>query len=290
MLIGKSIFHVNQNEGVNYSFHSILGYYNDLSEKVTKDKEHYNITEPFLLDGQTVLFPISIFQYGLGAYDLYLSSNNNLMYEKFISHANWALINQNDEGGWSSFHFKSEKHSYSAMAQGEGISLLLRAYTETKNQRFLDGAKNALNFMLKDISNGGTAYENDSELVLLEFTDLPVVYNGWMFAIFGLIDYLILVQDPVIEQKLQKTINTLRNYLSYMDNGYWSMYRKDKTIASRFYHKLHIAQLSVLYKYTKDESFNIYALKFKRYDSIMLFRLKAFVVKVIQKIKRKDNE
>ena len=76
MIKGNSILHVNQGIGKYYERKNIKGYYNDLTEKITKD----NLTREGELpkypgeDGVNKIFPIGVFQYGLGAYDLYLAT------------------------------------------------------------------------------------------------------------------------------------------------------------------------------------------------------------------------
>lgn len=42
MLVGRSVEHVNQSIGKVYSKNEIRGYYNDLTEKVTIDKNFLN--------------------------------------------------------------------------------------------------------------------------------------------------------------------------------------------------------------------------------------------------------
>lgn len=89
MLRGKSILHVNQGLGRCFSTTDICGYYNDLTEKVTKMPELLNCDElPHVEDerGEQILFPVAVFQYGLGAYDLYLLKHDERYLKKnFIS-------------------------------------------------------------------------------------------------------------------------------------------------------------------------------------------------------------
>lgn len=47
MCLGKSILHVDQGEGKIYSIEEIKGYYNDLTEKVTKLQEIGKNNLPF---------------------------------------------------------------------------------------------------------------------------------------------------------------------------------------------------------------------------------------------------
>ena len=50
------------------------------------------------------------------------------------------------------------------MSQGEGASLLLRAYAETKDIRYFNAAKKAIDFMLIDVSCGGVSERRENEL------------------------------------------------------------------------------------------------------------------------------
>lgn len=292
MIFGKSLSHVHQGPGREYSLTNLRGYYNDLTEKVTKDHAHYNMTEVFPYHdakGNECDAPIEFFQYGLGAYDLYLAGiDKELMLKKFKAHVQWAMDHQQDDGSWDAFAFNHPDCPKSAMAQGEGASLLLRAYVRFQNKAYLQAAKKALDFMLLPLEEGGTARSDGKDLVLYEFTCFPCVYNGWIFAIFGLMDYVIVTDDAFYKEALVKTINTLQRHLPNMDNGFWSMYREDKTIASPFYHRLHIAQLKILAEYTNDPLFAEYEQRFARYGRNPFYRCRAFLRKARQKIVEKD--
>ena len=69
MLTGKSVWHVNQDMGKCFEKDEILGYYNNMVEKVTKMPELLDSTELPKLNlenGKFTYFPVAIFQYGLG--------------------------------------------------------------------------------------------------------------------------------------------------------------------------------------------------------------------------------
>lgn len=286
MLSGNSIYHVNQCEGRAFSADTVRGYYNDLTEKVTLGNLAENELPVTTLDsGKTVLFPIAIFQYGLGAYDLNLLGNDETMLKRVYLCADWAVDNQQPDGGWATFTDEKPEHPYSAMAQGEGTSLLIRAYLVSKNEKYLRSAEKAIDFMLKPIGEGGTAEYSSYGLKLYEFTDEPTVLNGWIFAAWGLWDYCKLFSDNIdCREKLRSTLKTLSDSLESFDNGYWSMYQPKIRITSPFYHRLHIAQLNVLYELTGDISFRKYADIWKKYNKNPINRARAFIKKSVQKI------
>ena len=288
MLTGRSLMHVRQNIGNYFSSTEIKGYYNDLTLKVTQDipllnklELPVNITE----DGNKVYFPVQIFQYGLGAYDLYLETKEQRFLDRFNLCATWAIKQQLNNGAWDNFSFVYPNAPYGAMCQGEGASLLLRAYMLTKNEEYLKAAKKAIDFMLLPVEKGGTTLYQNEDIILLEYTHLPMVLNGFIFAWFGLAD-ICLAESQYADVK-GKTLNTLEKLLPHFDNGYWSLYSLDKKIASPFYHNLHLAQLQALYQLTGKEIFNIYANKWAAYQENIFYKGRAFVQKAWQKIKEK---
>ena len=289
MVTGKSIYHVNQGEGKLFSKEEIKGYYNDLTEKVLKSTVDINeIPRMKIESGEIIEFSIGIFQYGLGAYDLYLLNHEKEMLQRFKMAAEWAISHQENNGGWVTFNEQSNTNPYSSMAQGEGISLLLRAFVEFKDIRFKEAAKKAMDFMQISIEKNGTTKYYESDIYLQEFPNKPTVLNGWIFSIFGIMDYMKIYKDDLkVREFYEKSLKTLIKVLPEYDINYWSKYDIKSKIASPFYHKLHINLLKVMYKLTGHEIFQDYANKFEEYSKKRLNRIKAFVIKAYQKIKEK---
>lgn len=287
MILGKSILHIKQDVGKNYSISKVSGYYNDLTGKVLHDKffDKFEIPKLEIENNRSVYFPISIFQYGLGAYDLYLISNKSAYWSKFMQMCDWALENQNENGSWNNFDFVYPTNPFSAMAQGEGASLLIRGYIETKETKFLHAAQKAIDFMIIPIEKGGTSYYVDDQIFFMEYTNKPVVLNGWIFAIFGLYDFTKVNRCPKYNEILQKSLLTLEKNLNKFDLHYWSSYNLDNSIiTSKFYHDLHIAQLFALYNIFKYNEFQIYMIKWTVYSKKLINRSRAFIIKVFQKL------
>lgn len=291
MILGKSILHVNQDLGKCFSVTEIKGYYNNLTEKVTLDKEHYCTVNVFPHKSETkydgvrdVFFPISIFQYGLASYDLFLMNKDQYMLSKFSTHVQWAYEHQNIDGSWDNFGFIYPDAKYSAMAQGEGASLLLRGFIQLGEKKYFEAAKKAIDYMITDVNEGGTTSYNGKEVIMLEYTHLPAVMNGWIFAIFGLYDLTLVCDDKIYKETLEKTLDTLKEKLKEFNCGYWSLYDLEGKIASPFYHNLHIAQMEALYLITGDIIFDEYACKWRKQQKNIFKRNYAFLKKVIQKI------
>lgn len=285
MLSGNSSLHVNQGEGKVYSINEVAGYYNDLTEKITRfGLQDDSVPKSAINTGEEIYFSIAIFQYGLAAYDLYLLNNDSAMLNKVRSCADWAVANQEDNGGWKTFFYQDSIHPYSSMAQGEALSLLIRTYLIFKDPIYKSAADKALNFMLESIENGGTTVYRDEGIYLHECTHKPCVLNGWIFSAWGLFDYAKAFDNEQIRKVWDNTVNTMVISLRDFDNGYWSKYNQSTMIASPFYHKLHIAQLNVMFKITNNAIFKEYANKFTTYQNSWFCRQLAFLCKVWQKI------
>ena len=289
MLLGKSLFHVNQDLGKNFSATEIKGYYNNLTEKVTRQPELLNTEKmPMVLEdsGEYILFPVAVFQYGLGAYDLYLETKDSVYFEKFRQCCNWALNNQLENGAWDNFSSFFPDYPYGAMCQGEGASLLIRGYKELQEECYKTAAQKAIDFMLLPLDKNGTTKYIDDDVILMEFVQTPAVLNGWIFAWWGLYDLVLLMDDKGEYRKIMdKSCNSILNYLPRFSNGYWSIYDLNGNITSPFYHRLHIAQMEAMFILTKNVVFKQYADRWRKQLKNPINKGVAFTVKAIQKIK-----
>lgn len=192
MLSGRSIYHVDQSIGKLFKENELYGYFNDLTNKVILGNKNLdNNGIPFLehSDGSKIQMPTMILQYGLGAYDLWLLEKKKIFLDKALNCAEWAIKNQEINGAWNTFFYIYPNAPYSAMPQGEGVSLMARLYKETNDEKYLLCAKKAIEFMLTDVKNGGVCNYSNGELQLMEYTHLPIVMNGWIFALFGIYDF-----------------------------------------------------------------------------------------------------
>ena len=285
MLTGNSISHVNQGVGKIYSIDKVEGYYNDLTEKVLKRDDLGDQVPVSSVDtGEKLYFSIEIFQYGLGAYDLYLISKDKEYLKKVKVAAEWALDNQQEDGSWVTFSYENPDHPYSSMAQGEGISLLIRSYLAFEDAKFIRSATKAINFMLKPLDEGGTTKYDGEDVYFYECTEDPLILNGWIFSLWGVMDYCKVTHDEEVEDILIRTLKTLEKRIPDFDISYWSMYEDGNRICSPFYHKLHIAQLNALYDLTKNIIYREYSERWAGYQTKRINRLRAFIVKAKQKI------
>jgi heparosan-N-sulfate-glucuronate 5-epimerase len=225
--------------------------------------------------------PIAIAQYGLGNYNLYKRTKDNIYNEKFIRAADWLLNNieknKHDVCVWNHKfeweYFKTLKAPwYSALAQGQGISLLIRAFIETKKEKYLLIANEAFESLIKEIKDGGVLYiDKNGNWWLEEYLVEPPshVLNGFIWSLWGVYDYFLVTKEKKASDLYENCLNTLNENLYRYDIGYWSLYdlsmNRLKTIASNFYHNLHIVQLNILHKLTGNKIFLEYSNKWDSY-------------------------
>lgn len=280
---------LQQGVGQVYSVHDIKGYYNDLTEKVTKGETLAKEELPtyYMDSGEKFLFSIGVMQYGLACYDMFLLHGDEQYKDKMFVCADWAVESQEEHGGWPTFAHLYADRPYSAMAQGEGVSLLVRAYCESKDKKYLVSAKKALDFLLLPLEAGGVAIQTEDELIFKEYTERPIVMNGWIFALWGVLDYVKLTDDAFYKAQYEKSLATLEAYIPHYDTGYWTRYDYSLRIASPFYHKLHMDQFAVMYDITGHEIFKEYKSKFEKYQNSFWSRNKALVIKAVQKFRGK---
>ncbi len=244
--------------------------------------------------------PIAIAQYGLGNYNLYKRTQNDIYYQRFQRTANWLVENieknkfgiyvWNHKFDWE-YYYRLKSPWYSALAQGQGISLLIRAYTETNRTEYIEVASNAFRCLLTEVDKGGVLFVDDnSDQWLEEYVVIPPTHilNGFIWALWGVYDYFLLTKEKNARELWEGCLRTLQKNLDDFDIGYWSLYdlsrAKMKNLASPFYHKLHIVQLEVLYKLSKVEIFKKYSNRWKEYLGGKFNRTRAYFNKVLFKL------
>lgn len=294
ILFGKTEVAVRQGVGCAYQVGKIAGYYNDLTGKVSSNTllDSDGIPVSVIAGGEKRHFPIAIFQYALGCYDLSLidPDDSKRTLESLRVCSDWALSAQREDGSWDAFGpIGSEKYSVSSMAQGEGCSMLLRAWLAFGDERYREAALKAAEFMLVDMAQGGVCSYESNELFLEEYPQHPrrSVMNGWIFSLFGLYDASLV--DERFSEPFKRSAATLAQHLLDYDAGFWTYYDLEHRIASPAYHSLHIAQLKVLAELSGKDVFSNTADKFERYESKTANKRKAILRKAIQKIIEKSD-
>ena len=244
--------------------------------------------------------PIAIAQFGLGNFNAFRRSGDAERRKKFLAVADWLVsaLEPNRAGVYVwNHHFDWDYRTglrapwQSALAQSQGISVLVRAYAETGNHRYLESAKAAFEALQRETGDGGMVHVDErGDIWLEEYIVSPPTHilNGFMWGMWGVYDFFLATGDTVAERMFEAMVQTLRNNLSNYDLGFWSLYEQSGTwlpmIASPFYHQLHIVQLRLMYVLTGERVFLRYADRWESYRRSCSKRTRALCHKCVFKL------
>ena len=245
-------------------------------------------------------YPIAIAQYGLACYNKYKRTLDKGWLEKSIIHGNWLVDNFTENNYGIHLWYANFDWEYrellkapwpSALAQANGISLLVRLYQETRDERYLLASKRAYEGLITDIRKGGVALIKGNGTIWFEEVLVEPsthILNGFMWSIMGVYDYYLLTNSDSAKDILDKSIHTLKNNLPAFDIGFWSLYELSGTkmdnMTSCFYHSLHIVQLQILYNITGVDSFRYYSARWANYEKNIFFKALSQIHKALFKL------
>ena len=223
--------------------------------------------------------PATISQYALANYNYYASTREERYKKEFLKHADWLVENQvvTDKGfGVWYYNFDWERYQchapwISAMAQGQAISVLTRAYSLTKDEIYLQTVELAIGPFEHSWDEGGVRFaDEDGNVFYLEYAceSHPCVLNGFIFSLLGLHDYYLTTGDEKALNLFSDGIETLKVRLKDYDTGDWTWYNLpeyEETKVKESYHRLHYQQLFELYFITGERHFLEYAEKWCSY-------------------------
>lgn len=239
--------------------------------------------------------PIAIAQYGLGNYNLWRLRGDPVRRDKFLRASDWLRehLEMNSQGlaVWA-HHFNWEYRDtlqapwYSGLAQGQGISTLVRAHKESGNSLYLDAAQRAFVSFQRPVPQGGVAFTDESgDLWFEEYIVSPPTHilNGFIWALWGVHDYFLATNDKSAQELFSRGVLTLLHNLERYDLGFWSLYEQSGTrlpmVASQFYHRLHIVQLRVMHRLTGEQKFAELAHRWESYARSRAKRTRALCYK-----------
>ncbi len=285
-----------------------LGEYYMLFREKAEYAGHHDAVGIPMLDYRGVIGlqynPIAIAQWGLANYNLFCETHNDARWQKTLNSADWLAANleRNSHGLWVwNHHFDWEYRDtlkapwYSGLAQGQGVSLLLRArahsQTQAKNEKYRAAAEKAFVALTRPITEGGVLFEDIERHLWIEeyLVDPPThILNGFLWALWGVFDYWLATGDVSARSVFDRGVETLLHNLDRFDTGYWSLYEQSgtrmKMLASPFYHRLHIVQLRVMTKLTGEARFAEVAARWEGYAQRRSNRTRALIEKSVFKL------
>ncbi|MGH6919554.1 MAG: D-glucuronyl C5-epimerase family protein, partial [Geminicoccaceae bacterium] len=179
----------------------------------------------------------------------------------------------------------------SAMAQGRGLSVLMRAWQCTSDERYIAGARRALAAFSVPVARGGVMDAYDGQTTFEEYPAQPAphVLNGMIFALFGLWDLVRAQPDDARAAAIfQRGAATVEALLPRYDTGWWSLYdlyhleaATPRNPCTAHYHDIHIKQLRVMHAITGRQPFDAFARRWAAYQNGSLGRLRAYAEKAV---------
>ena len=239
--------------------------------------------------------PIAIAQYGLARFNRWSESGADADRTAWLAPSRW-LANSLQPNAhrvpvW--FHHFDWPYRqllrapwYSGLAQGNGLSLLVRAAAVTGDDTFGDAAHRAFRSLELPVSHGGVlAIDAQGDVWIEEYiVDPPShILNGFIWALWGVRDYARWSGKRGAASLWNACVKTLETHVREFDTGWWSLYESRhpnyRMLASLYYHRLHSVQLRVLHELTGVDAFAECAERFEAYARRPISRARAFVEK-----------
>lgn len=213
-------------------------------------------------------WPVTILQLGIGSWQL-AHAGDDAWAPVAAAVADWAVLDMDGHGRFA--HHQPMPHTYaidapwySAMAQGQGASLLVRVAASSARPELLDDARRAARSLLDD--ELGLVMRTPEGPTLQEYPTTPAahVLNGWIWALWGLYDVAVATDDLDVRAAFEDGVDALASRLHEYECGRgWSRYdlfpHPVTNVASPFYHRLHVEQLRALDDLAPREAFGEYA-------------------------------
>jgi heparosan-N-sulfate-glucuronate 5-epimerase len=270
-VVGGSIDFAPQPLGEHVEPAGLRGYYCDL-----RGKTEFSFDD-MLGNGYDWAIPMA--QAGLGYWERHLEGEPTA--EEFFRFADWLMEHATPgiAGGlvWRAdmpvAKYGLQPGWISAMAQGQAISVSLRAHALSGEERYLEAARAALSPLLTPVSEGGAQNSIDGIPVLEEYPTptASAVLNGWIFALWGVHELANVAGDREARELFETSAAGLAELLPRYDAGWWSLYslydhgRPD--LAKPFYQRLHPVMLEGLALITEDERLRAYARRWREQDT-----------------------
>jgi heparosan-N-sulfate-glucuronate 5-epimerase len=233
--------------------------------------------------------PTRIASYALANFARWRKTGCRIAERKFWTCASWFL-----RSGDGLFRYRFAWHGLeagwvSAMAQGQGISVLGRAFRASGDEAYRQHAIKAAIPMMVPLNEGGLFSLVDGRYDFMEEWPLNAprhTLNGFIFALIGLMDLKLVSESTFAEIPVDRFVRTLEQLLPRYDLGFWSAYDLHRAQgnhpnpATSVYHSMHIAQLTFLGEYFNNSRLMAFAVRWKDYRESIFNQAKALLWKI----------
>jgi heparosan-N-sulfate-glucuronate 5-epimerase len=185
-----------------------------------------------------------------------------------------------------------ERGAISAMNQGQSISVLIRAWQLTKDDKYLRTSNKAIAPFYYTKQEGGVVgrIPNGNILWYEEYPHDPFhVLNGKIYSLWGLYDLAVATSNTDAKKLFDAGVESVIQAMPQFDTGYWSFYwvpdkPEDRYVASLAYHSCHIIQLRALGDQTGRKELYQWADKFWKYSLSPINRGRAAIAIGLSKL------
>jgi hypothetical protein len=247
------------------------------------------------VDGRVVYHASRVAAFSLAHVTRYVFEGRPDDRQKALLGARWLVDNQVAEGPLAGafplpFHWHGLPPPWaSALTQGEGLSVLARAYLMTGDEAFARSAVAALAPFKRDVEAGGlrARFRGAGSVWYEEYPqadDPPHVLNGFVYALWGLRDVNRLDLTPEARELYAAGLASLVKHLPEFDAGYWSYYqvpdRAEPRVASLAYHQLHCVMMRIMAELEPGAIFAETARRWESCERSRCCRLRALAAKL----------
>lgn len=219
--------------------------------------------------------PNSVAAYALYCYER-LHGGEDAFREPMLRQAAYLLQTQREDGAFP-YTFPLAQYGLepgwlSGIAQGKAAAALWRAHAVTGDARYRAAATRALQPLMRDISQGGTALLQDGAVFFEEIGSNPThILNGHVTAAFAAWEACRFGYAPAgLDDIHEASVRTLLEILPRYDADGWSYYQLavrengERHFAPINYHQTHIAQMHVYSAMTGRGEFLAMSQKWRR--------------------------
>jgi hypothetical protein len=173
--------------------------------------------------------PSRIAAYALANWNRWAADNSTVARERFLASCNW-FAGQEEGAFRHDFSLVGMSPGWlSCIAQGEGVSVLVRGLALTGDERMANAARKAADWLGRSVAEGGLlAHLPDGGAFLEEYpgTQYRHVLNGCLYALVGLDDLVAAGLDPsgTAAALRDDVIASIERNLPSWEIGDWTTY------------------------------------------------------------------
>lgn len=230
--------------------------------------------------------PTAIGEYALTQWNCYLINDDEKYKRGFLAQAYWLVEHETrigeHAGGWPESLERPDYYAVgpilSALTQGCSLSVLLRAYQLTGEEKFLKAIKRVLCTFELDILDGGISTPvGKAGFFFEEIAVYPAAHMlcGFVIALLGLYEYVACFPDQRVKGLIRHSHDTMHILLQEFDTGFWTyfdlLYRQ---LSSPAQLALQAISLKALVTYTSCDRCARLALRWDGYKRSVVSRLR----------------